>query len=278
MLGLRHEKYSESIDALPYSLSIDLERTRYNCSREQNWHENPEIQLFTAGEGEVILNGRIYEVKVGDIIIVNSNDIHYTTTNSYLKYTCLIVGTDWMKRMGIEYDTVHFEPVIKNNDVAAMINKLADISTNKSDILRIARANEVLLCLLIELTEKYSQRNVYIANRNKNFDIIKTTVRYIQANFEKKLSLDTISKAVSYDKYALCREFKKYTGQTIIENLNSYRIMRAKEYLQSGTTVAETALLCGFENLSFFTRMFKRYTGKLPSYYKNKDCRLFLQQ
>lgn len=268
MLGLRHEKYSESIDALPYSLSIDLERTRYNCSKDQNWHENPEIQLFTAGEGAVILNGRTYEVKAWDIVTVNSNDIHYTSTNSYLKYTCLILGTDWMKRMGIDYDTVHFEPVIKNNDVAAMINKLADISANKSDILRIAKANEVLLCLLIELTEKYSQRNVYISDRNKNFEIIKTTVRYIQANFEKKLSLDTISKAVCYDKYALCREFKKYTGQTIVENLNSYRIMKAREYLQSGTTVAEAAFLCGFENLSFFTRMFKRYTGNLPSYYK----------
>lgn len=268
MLGLRHEKYSESIDALPYSLSIDLERTRYNCSKEQNWHENPEIQLFTAGEGVVILNGRTYEVKAGDIVTVNSNDIHYTSTDSYLKYTCLIVGIDWLKRMGIEYDAVHFVPVIKDNDIAEMINKLADVSANKADILRIARANEALLRLLIELIEKYSQRNVYISNKNKNFEIIKLTVRYIQANFDKKLSLNTISKAVCYDKYALCREFKKYTGQTIIENLNSYRIMRAKEYLQSGTTVAETAFMCGFENLSFFTRMFKRYTGNLPSHYK----------
>lgn len=89
-------------------------------------------------------------------------------------------------------------------------------------------------------------------------------------NFDKKLSLDKISEAVFFDKYALCREFKKYTGQTIIENLNSYRIKNAKELLKDGYTVAEAAYASGFENISFFTKTFKRYAGYLPSHYKSK--------
>lgn len=268
MIGVRHEEYTETIDDLPFSLNVDLERTRYNCSKEQNWHENPEIQVFTAGEGIVIINGKKYDVKAGDIVTVNSNDIHYTATDSYLKYTCLIVGIEWCARMGIEYDAMRFETVIRNENIKKLINNLSAISMNKGDALRIARANEILLRLLIELTETYSQKDICLFRQNKNFEIIKLTVKYLQANFDKKLSLNDISEAVHYDKYALCREFKKYTGQTIVENLNSYRIMKAKEYLSSGYSVAEAALSCGFENLSFFTRMFKRHTGNLPSYYK----------
>ena len=44
--------------------------------------------------------------------------------------------------------------------------------------------------------------------------------------------------------------------------------MKAIDYLSDGFTVTETASLCGFENLSFFTKVFKRYTGNNPSYYK----------
>ena len=68
--------------------------------------------------------------------------------------------------------------------------------------------------------------------------------------------------------FALCKEFKKYTGTTIVEYINQYRITKAIDYLGDGLNVSETASLCGFENLSFFTKIFKRYTANNPSYYK----------
>ena len=90
----------------------------------------------------------------------------------------------------------------------------------------------------------------------------------IRENYNKKITLDEISKAVLCDKYALCREFKRLTGQTIIENLNNYRCIKAMGFLNEGYTVAKTAELCGFDNLSFFTKTFKKHIGKLPSEYK----------
>ena len=89
----------------------------------------------------------------------------------------------------------------------------------------------------------------------------------------RKITLDDISKAVLFDKFALCREFKKTTGQTIVENLNNYRCIKAIEYLSAEYTVAQTAAFCGFDNLSFFTKTFKRFIGKLPSDYKKQTIR-----
>lgn len=270
MVEARHESYEEILGELPFSISVGLERTPYNCSNLPNWHENPEIQLFTSGSGTVILNGKRYAVRAGDTVIVNSNDIHYTFAEKRVEYSCLIIGSDWCWRMGIEYDFLDFEPVIRSEKIKNLITLLSQLCYDKSDKLRIAKANEILLQILIEITEKHSKERFFKSDKNNSFETIKSTVNYIQMNFDKKLSLDKISEAVFFDKYALCREFKKYTGQTIIENLNSYRIKNAKELLKNGYTVAEAAYASGFKNISFFTKTFKRYTGHLPSHYKSK--------
>ncbi|MBQ5882970.1 MAG: AraC family transcriptional regulator, partial [Clostridia bacterium] len=269
MIGIRHEKYESFNYELPFSLGIDLVRTVYNCSKEQNWHENIEIELFTDGEGTVLLDGEKYSVKKGDIIVVNSNVVHYTTTDNYLKYTCLIIGSSWCRQMGIDHTKLQFSPFIKSDYLKENIEKLVNIYTDCTTFLKIALSNEILLKIMIKLCKNYSKTETFKELKNRKFDVIKSTVTYIHKNFNQKLTLSEISKEVLMDKYALCKEFKKYTGQTIFEYLNQYRSIRAIDYLKDGFNVAETASMCGFENLSFFTRTFKRYTRKTPSYYKN---------
>ena len=90
---------------------------------------------------------------------------------------------------------------------------------------------------------------------------------------KEKISLEDISRSVLCDKYTLCRDFKKYTGQTVFENLNRYRCIKAAELLNDGKSVAEAALLCGFESFSFFTKTFKKYMGSLPSEYKKRQSK-----
>ncbi len=61
------------------------------------------------------------------------------------------------------------------------------------------------------------------------------------------------------------RAFKEFTGKSPIEYRNDLRLSYAKTLLQSGQyTVSETAEICGFSNLSFFTRLYKRKYGHTP--------------
>ncbi|MBE7053183.1 MAG: AraC family transcriptional regulator [Ruminococcaceae bacterium] len=270
MIGIRHEKYENFIGEIPFSLSVDLVRTVYNHSKEQNWHEDIEIELFTDGEGTVLLDGKKYSVKKGDIIVVNSNVVHYTYADNYLKYTCLIISSNWCKQMGIDYNKIQFCSVVKSNCVKEIIENLVNVYTGCDDFLKVAVSNEILLKLMIELCQNHLETEVLKTQKNKNFNIIKFTIMYIHDNFYKKLTLNEISKAVFFDKYSLCKEFKKYTGKTIFEYLNEYRSLKAIDNLKNGYTVSETASMCGFDNLSFFTKTFKRYTGKTPSHYKKQ--------
>ena len=81
MNNIRHEKYPALINDFPFSLGIDLERTPYNLSKEQNWHENLEIQFCTSGNGSVLLDGKEYTFKKDDILAVNSNPVGMLYSN-----------------------------------------------------------------------------------------------------------------------------------------------------------------------------------------------------
>lgn len=272
MIGARHEEYRNLIGDLPFSLGVDLERNSFNCSREQNWHENLEIQWCTAGQGVVLLNGEKYPFKQNDIVVVNSNVIHYTVTDDRIVYTCLIISAQFCKRFGIDYDVLEFSPFIQDAALTEQLQELIDAYSDDTAPFRVAKVNEILLRLLIYLAENHAVRKSSADPQVKNFNIIKATIRYIRENYNRKIGLDEISKAVFCDKFALCREFKKLTGQTVVSYTNQYRCLKAVECLTEGYTVAQTASLCGFENLSFFTKTFKRYMGNLPSAYKNNWC------
>lgn len=268
MIDIRHEEYRDFGTDVPFSLGIDLERTPFNCSKEQNWHENVELQLCIQGQGTVLLDGERYDIYPGDIVAINSNAVHYTTTEAYLKYTCLIVSTAWCRRMDIDYTSLNLCPIVKSPAMAELINSLVEMYLNKEDLLRIAKLNEILLKIMIELTEHHSSLQTKEKAKSKKFETIKSAVIFIEKNYGRKIALSEIAENVFMDKYTLCKEFKKCTGQTVTEYLHRHRCTKAIEYLSQGYSVSESAGLCGFENLSFFTKIFKRCTGRNPSLYK----------
>lgn len=268
MNGVRYEKYGNSISGLPFSLGINLERNQYNLSKEQNWHENIEIQFFTEGTGTVLINGKKHNVKKDDIVVVNSNVIHYTFTDCRVVYTCIIISNEWCKRMNIDYNSIDFHTLIKSPKLKQMILELIYIYLNSEDILRIAKLNDILIGIMVELVENHSDLNSALPLKSKAFDAVIATIQFIHNNFYKKITLSEVAKVVLFDKYALCREFKKHTGQTIFEYINHYRSIKAAEFLLEGYTVSQAADLCGFENLSFFTKTFKKHIGNTPSKYK----------
>lgn len=268
MIGTRHEEYEQFTDGLPFILHTDLKRTGINRSNDNNWHENLEIQLCTSGSGMVLLNGEKLLFNQNNIVVVNSNTIHYTGTDTELTYCCLIVSTNFCKQVGLDPNFICFEPLIQNPLLVNLFEALVKIYSNTAVPCRVAKLNKIALEILIELAEQHIMSKNKTNYGTRKFETVKKAISYIRENYERKLTIEGISKVVLYDKYALCREFKRLTGQTIIENLNNYRCVKAIEFLSDGHTVAQTAALCGFTNISFFTQTFKKYIGKLPSEYK----------
>lgn len=268
MNNIRHEEYVQFENNLPFYLQLNLKRTPKTCSVAQNWHENIEIQICTNGRGNVLLDGQIYDFKKGDIVIVNSNIIHYTKTASFLEYTCLIVDNNFIQALGFDCQQTLFTPHISNNEKLQTLFYELERTYSEGNKLRNPLLNLILLKLLLEIYENHTLKNSTQAKLPKQFDQVKDTILFLRNNYSRKLSLEEISKNVYMDKYTLSKEFKKITGQTIISFLNAYRCKKAAQFISEGTNVTNSALQCGFENMSFFTKTFQKYMGTLPSAFK----------
>ena len=102
---------------------------------------------------------------------------------------------------------------------------------------------------------------------------IRVSVAFIQEHYAERITLDDIATILYIDKYNLARKFKEQTGKTIINYTNEIRCDNAKRLILEGIPVHEAARLCGFNNMSFFTKTFKKHTGKTPSAYKSAHRR-----
>lgn len=88
---------------------------------------------------------------------------------------------------------------------------------------------------------------------------------YCACNYSRPIGLDDISRYVGMNKSAFCTFMKHCTGMTYSEYLNDMRLAKAKEMLRhTENGIAEIALDCGFQNVTYFNRLFKRKYACTP--------------
>lgn len=91
----------------------------------------------------------------------------------------------------------------------------------------------------------------------------------MQENFSSPITLQDISDHTGLTAEYFCRLFKSETGMTFSHYLTQLRIDHAKSLLEStGHRISQVASACGYTNISYFSRIFKEYTGFKPNEYR----------
>lgn len=271
MENYRYEDYSQIKERTPCVVNSDIIRTKHKLSDTANWHNNIEIQICCEGSGYVILNGARSEIGVGDIVAVNCNTIHFTGTDDYIKYHCIIIDLDFCRNSGIDCADIQFENIFKNRKIENSITETVETYKNSDDICYKAKLQRLILEILIEMRLHHTESTSLSKYDTKYFKEVKEAILYIQSNYKKKITLEDLSKAMYIDKYTLSKKFKAFTGITIVDYINDYRCKMALSMIQKGEQINSAARNCGFNNISFFTKTFKRHIGNLPSFYKKKQ-------
>lgn len=271
MENYRYEDYSQIKERTPCVVNSDIIRTKHKLSDTANWHNNIEIQICCEGSGYVILNGARSEIGVGDIVAVNCNTIHFTGTDDYIKYHCIIIDPDFCRNSGIDCADIQFENIFKNRKIENSITETVETYKNSDDICYKAKLQRLILEILIEMRLHHTESTSLSKYDTKYFKEVKEAILYIQSNYKKKITLEDLSKAMYIDKYTLSKKFKAFTGITIVDYINDYRCKMALSMIQKGERINSAARNCGFNNISFFTKTFKRHIGNLPSFYKKKQ-------
>lgn len=104
---------------------------------------------------------------------------------------------------------------------------------------------------------------------NKKKSLIQDCQKFIEENYAKNILVTDVAKHVGASPSYLSRVFKDMTGQTIIATLNQKKLEKAKEYLENtDMKIFEIADALGFENTTYFSHFFKKYTNVSPKEYK----------
>ena len=232
-----------------------------------NWHTNLELLNCVEGEGTVILDGKSVEFRAGDTVCVNTNVIHRIVTDRAVRYHCLIIGKDFCAANGIDTEKLRFEERFSSKSIDSFFGEL--ISEYSSDetgnVCRCAKIRSAALRIMIELCENHIADRMESTSEKMNLDRVKKALDYIHSNFSEQVTLDELSRYVGVSRYYLSRSFREATGSSPIEYINTVRCKEARQLIERGSPVSEAARICGFDNMSYFTRTFKKNMGILPS-------------
>lgn len=102
-------------------------------------------------------------------------------------------------------------------------------------------------------------------------EAVKLCMRHIHNHYFRKITLDMLAEKCHLHPNYLCAVFKSYTGQTVFEYMNQYRVDAAKELLEKeDLSISKISELTGFHSESLFYQKFRHFTGTTPHAYRKQ--------
>ena len=121
---------------------------------------------------------------------------------------------------------------------------------------------------LQEILEAFTA-NMFESIPDKHHDVVRKAIIYISRTFSENITLEDAANHVHLNPAYFSTMFKQSTGSSFREYLNMVRIEESKRLLaNTDYGIADIAAATGFEDQSYFARVFKKYTGFTPRQYR----------
>ena len=241
-----------------------------------HFHVELEISYCMEGEFCISQNGRNFNVREGDIVIIGSNIPHECPTDTSPKILLLEIGPMFLKSHFQSISELSFDnPVFRKgespfyDEIFPLLSEIiseANKNTAVSDM--IISGNLYKLCASI-LMHNQSRTS---AIRKKSTLQIEKALELVYYHYSEDLSIEKAAAVTGYGKSVFCKNFKHFTGMSFHAFLNNYRVSTACYLLlETDMTVDAVASAVGFKDAKSFSRVFKEITSFPPSRYrKNK--------
>lgn len=285
-----HERENTSQDSFPYltyPCSIPLDFLEVPL----HWHHEMEIIYVKKGTGVVSVNQQDYTVCTGDLIFVSPGQLH---------------AIHQWKHESMEYENIIFHPRILGNaqnepwiqqylvplsmhQVSLIIHLKPDnpqytaVSTciDQIDEIRktfpygyelFIKGKLLELFFLFHHFQMITTAASISPARQKTLDKMRYILKHIEEHYSEPLSIQKMAQASDFSESHFMKFFKQTFGTSFTTYLNTYRLtMAARMLLSSDDSILNVSVESGFENLSYFNRMFKRKYGMTPKEFRRQD-------
>ena len=232
-----------------------------------HWHEHTEILYFLSGDGCVSCGTNKINIKQGDLVTINSCELHSIYSDGVLEYYVMIINPSMFKDVGCE--NILFKTKIAGDTAVdgyfKEIFREKDEKKNGYDMVIKGDVYKLLAHLMrnyetVRLSDR--ENSSYMTRQQRLSEILK----YIEENYAGNVNTAQLAEKCYLSEYYFCRFFKKETGVSLTEYINRMRIEKSKVLLKNTQlSLAEIANQVGFSDVNYFCRIFKKYTGNTPN-------------
>lgn len=274
-----NEKQQHGTKEFPIAFyHVDKNHSRY----EMPFHWHMEYELVRILEGTFRLTVDELEIPAGpgETVLIPSGTIHGGTPENCI-YECLVFDLDILF---LHADSCrHYLKLIKQQDILLPALITTSIPSLKDCIVRLfscmseKRPGYELMTVgcLFEMFGLIFREKCYTAASSENLSPfkhakqLKSVFEYIENNYSSNITLQQLSQISGMSPKYFCRYFQTIAHKTPVDYLNYYRIERSC-FLLCTTDLSVTAIAydCGFNDCSYYIKLFKRYKHTTPKQYQ----------
>lgn len=248
-----------------------------------HWHTNFEVIHVISGKLSLHLDNVEYILSDNDVVFIGCGVMHRAEPYNCV-YECAVFDLSIISGYNTTKIFEYIGPLISQNAetdvICACANpyaiRLFEVAAREEEFyeLEISASISRLLCELyragaVRIVTPDSKK---ISHRRA---VMTQLIGEIEKNYAQKITLADLAKTAQINEKYLCRFFKEFTGFTPIDYINRIRIDKACYQLAvNKMNVTEAAYECGFNELSYFSKCFRKYKGMSPGAYRSKYLRV----
>lgn len=240
-----------------------------------HYHDFHKVVIFISGKAVYHIEGKAYQLKPWDILLVNRHAIHRPEIDSSVPYERFILWIQndipwqellkcFQKANDRSYNLVRLNSALqeKMKDILFELENSAKSDEYGREIL----TQSLFLQFMVYLNRIFLEKQYIFDKKSYTFDSqIASILQYINHNLKEDLSVETLSARYYVSKYHLMRKFKQETGYTLHNYIVNKRLLMARTLISNGMPVTKAAQESGFAEYSTFSRAYRKQFKTNPS-------------
>lgn len=245
-----------------------------------HWHDEFEMIYLENGLANFSIDGSLYKLVPGQFLFVNCGSIHSGQAVDNPEAYAIVFHLRML--FSDEVDICKNKYLIPLQNRKVLVSSFIQDENVKEDICEIIKyfkqkdygyelmIKGLLFKIIFRLfNNNYVKKDLHDKDFGFKLEKIKTVLDYINSNYSTPLKIEELSKMANLSKFYFCRLFKEITHLTPVDYINKFRIERAVEFIKNtDMSISDIAFEVGFNNISYFIKIFKRYIGVTPLQYK----------
>ena len=274
-------RFSEQFDQTEKTGYLNEEFRLFHIKDQTNkefpyhYHDFHKVVIFISGKAAYHIEGKVYQLKPWDILLVSRHSIHRPEIDPSVPYERFILWIQndlpwqellkcFQKANDRSYNLVRLHSAFqeKMRGILSELENSARSDEYGKDIL----TQSLFIQFMVYLNRIFLEKQYIFDKKSFSFDSqIASILQYINHNLNEDLSVENLASRYYVSKYHLMRKFKEETGYTLHNYIINKRLLMARTLISQGMPVTKAALESGFSEYSTFSRAYRKQFKASPS-------------